>query len=350
MTKKKKEDLATELADLLMEDDSSVDNEPTSLPTSVLPTKDQDPDPTMAISKNASSLPKLDDPSSKTKSIRIDSEKSVATMHIERGVGARKNVSELNDKITEKSPAEMRKEAAKEPTAFGEPSALKEFSDVFKPGAETKARSMKKSTSDLALSAEGALVQSEQLRIAQERILDLENVVDSLRTENEQLVAAGETLKNRSDDLKSQVDQIKISSKEKLEITGEELVVLRTNLASKSDDIGKLKLKIEELESRLQGDLKKIRVRERELENRLEIAKLESGAIMKNKDEIILDLKRKIDQLGFELENYRSKSRELNKLVEDNRERVRRTVKALRLALNMLEGEESEVVPLKKAD
>lgn len=262
MSKKKNADLASELADLLMEDDESV-------PSVV----DHDPDPTVAISGQTS------------------------------------------------------------------------------PAAPTKPVELRQSSPGPVLTAEGALVQSEQLRIAQERILDLESMIDSLRAENEELVAAGETLKNRSDDFKEQLEKLKTASHDKQEDLSEEMASLKSGLASKNSEVEKLRLKIEELELRLQGDLKRIRNRERELENRLELAKLESHAVTKNKDEIILDLKRKIDQLGFELENYRDKSRDLNKMIEDNRERVRRTVKTLRVALSMLEGEqEAEVAPLKKAE
>lgn len=262
MSKKKNADLASELADLLMEDDEKAPS-----------MKDHDPDPTVAI--------------------------------------------------------------------FGQTS----------PTTPTKPVEPRQSSSGPVLTAEGALVQSEQLRIAQERILELESMIDSLRAENEGLAAAGEALKRRSDDFKEQLEMLKAASHDKQEDLGEEMASLKSGLASKNGEVERLRMKIEELELRLQGDLKRIRNRERELENRLELAKLESHAVLKNKDEIILDLKRKIDQLGFELESYRDKSRDLNKMIEDNRERVRRTVKTLRTALSMLEGEhEAEVAPLKKAE
>ena len=54
-----------------------------------------------------------------------------------------------------------------------------------------------------------------------------------------------------------------------------------------------------------------------------------------------------------ELNNYRAKNQELNKQTNDKQEQLRRTVKALRLALSMLEGEEetpkAQPTPLRKA-
>ncbi len=99
---------------------------------------------------------------------------------------------------------------------------------------------------------------------------------------------------------------------------------------------------------RLSTNIQKIRVRERELENRLELVKMESQALVRNKDEIILDLKRQFDQLNMELDNYRSKGHDLNKQLTDKQDMLRRTVKALRIALSMLEGDEEIVKPLKK--
>ena len=100
--------------------------------------------------------------------------------------------------------------------------------------------------------------------------------------------------------------------------------------------------KSEELELRISTNIQKIRVRERELENRLELVKMESAALIRSKDEMILEHKRTIDQLNMELNNYRAKNQELNRLTTDKQEMLRRTVKALRLALSMLEGEEDQ--------
>ena len=75
-----------------------------------------------------------------------------------------------------------------------------------------------------------------------------------------------------------------------------------------------------------------------ELENRLEISKMENAALIRNKDEIILDMKRQKDHLVNELENYRTKGQELYKQINEKQETLRRTVKALRLALTLLEG------------
>jgi chromosome segregation ATPase len=182
------------------------------------------------------------------------------------------------------------------------------------------------------------LIQSENLRVAQKKIFELENEIERLRTSNEKLAAAGETLKQKVDHLSSDNE----NKTRKLEEIKDRLVtekeVLEDSLKMRDRELNDLKTKMDEYELRISSNIQKIRVRERELENRLEISKMENAALIRNKDEIILDMKRQKDHLVNELENYRTKGQELHKQLNEKQETLRRTVKALRLALNLLEG------------
>ncbi|MBX7230546.1 MAG: hypothetical protein K1X29_00535 [Bdellovibrionales bacterium] len=187
---------------------------------------------------------------------------------------------------------------------------------------------------------EAALASSENLRIAQNRILELEQEISRLRTENEQLGAAGETFRRLADELQSQSVGLQGKMDRSLEQKDHEIELLHKSLNRKEKEMITLKSKNEEFEVRLKTNIQKIRVRERELENRLELVKMESSALIRNKDEMILDLKRQLDQSHMELENYRDKGHELNKQLDHRQEKLRRTVKALRIALSMLEDED----------
>ena len=198
-------------------------------------------------------------------------------------------------------------------------------------------------------STEAALARSENLRIAQNRILELEQEVERLRVENEQLAAAGETFRRRADELLGRAENAEARSESLQNLADEEKKLLQESLEGKERQYRGVQSKIEELEARLSTNIQKIRVRERELENRLELVRMESAALIRSKDELILDLKRQMDQLNMELENYRSKGQELNKNLNDKQEMLRRTVKALRLALSMLEGEDEVLKSQKKA-
>ena len=193
------------------------------------------------------------------------------------------------------------------------------------------------------------LAQSENLRIAQHKIIDLEKEIERLRKDNENLAAAGETFKNSLDELQSQLEINENELRSTKEILEGEKSLLLENLSRKEKEGKESKQRLEELEMRLSSNIQKIRVRERELENRLELVKMENAALLRSKDELILDLKRHMDQLNQELDNYRAKGKELNKQLSDKQDMLRRTVKALRLSLTMLEGD-NHSVDKKKAE
>lgn len=187
---------------------------------------------------------------------------------------------------------------------------------------------------------EAALAQSESLRIAQSRILELEQEIERLRLQNEELGAAGETLRRRTDELHADTQKLESDYQYAVSTFEQEKGILQSTKEALQKELELLRRKNEELELRISTNIQKIRVRERELENRLELVKMEGAALIRSKDEMILELKRQMDQLNMELNNFRSKNQELNRISTDKQEMLRRTVKALRLALSMLEGEE----------
>lgn len=205
------------------------------------------------------------------------------------------------------------------------------------------------STSGHLPTTEAALAQSENLRVAQQRILELEEEIERLRRENEKLMAAGQTLNRRIDELSSKFESTSRALEEERDSHGDEKQSLVESNNAKDRELGRMKGKIEELEIRLSTDLKKIRVRERELENRLEIMKMEGFAVIRNKDEIILDLKRRLDQMNIDIENQRNRESSSASKLEKEQEKTRRAVKAMRLALSLLEDEDQTPAALKKA-
>jgi hypothetical protein len=200
-----------------------------------------------------------------------------------------------------------------------------------------------------SVSAEAVLKQSESLRIAQDRITALEQELERLRRENEQLATAGETLRRRSDELLAKSEAIEVSAREAQRIFEEEKKVLRGQLHQKDRDAVELRSRLDEMEGRLENNFKKIRVRERELEHRLEIVKMESATLVSTKDKMILELKRQIDHLSHENDYAKQKTQELFNQYKDKQETIRRVVRALRIALTILEGDD-ESAQSKKAE
>lgn len=199
-------------------------------------------------------------------------------------------------------------------------------------------------------STDSNLAQAENLKIAQSKILELERENEKLRHQNEELVSASEIIKERSDLLTAQVYEYK-NDREALESSFKnEMALLKSQLNRKDAELQKAQMKIEELDSRLKFDMKKIRIRERELENRLELIRAEKNALVRSKDEQILESRRKLDQLQLEVDSFRQKCVELNRVIETNQDSFKRTTRALRLAMANLELQEENKVPLKKVD
>lgn len=211
-------------------------------------------------------------------------------------------------------------------------------------------RGGQRGSANVMTSVDASLAQAENLKIAQQRILELEREVEHLRAENEELASAGEIIRSRTDELGVRITAVEKEKAEERESYQSEILILKGNLQYKENEVAKARIKVDELETRLKSDFKKIRVRERELENRLELLRAEKSALVRSKDEYILEQKRKIDQLSQELDNYRKKCLELNKTIEANQDQVKRTERALRLALTNLEAKEENLVPLKKAE
>ncbi len=177
----------------------------------------------------------------------------------------------------------------------------------------------------------------EAIRVAQGRIVAVEKEKDYFRNESEKLLVASEKYQHHVFELKAKLETLERKHKEKVEILEEEKLVLKTRLAVRETELGQLKSDHVDFQSRFQNEVRKVRVRERELENRYELLKAEESALLQTKDETILQLKRQLEQLHFEIENFRVKSADLNTKINDFHDRNHKTVKALRLALNILE-------------
>lgn len=201
--------------------------------------------------------------------------------------------------------------------------------------------------------SEAQIQQIENLRLAQKKILELERELEKLRDENDSMLSTTEFARNQSEEMKSQLLQMERARSEQAQAYLSELNLLRENLRESERLRAKLKNRVEELQSRLQADMKKIRVRERELENRLELAKLEKSALMKTKDENLLELKAQVDSLKIELQQAQARSRDLQLEGQAQQEQLSRSVRALKLALSNLEGMEKTdltLAPLRKAE
>lgn len=197
-------------------------------------------------------------------------------------------------------------------------------------------------------SLEAAIKQSEFLRIAQGKVKSLEKQVDELKSENETLSAAAIILQKKYNEIFNKLDTIKSDQKAQVDNYKDELVLKDRILKELEKEKDLLQRKNDEFSSLMSEKIQHVRVRERELQNRLEILQHEGDVVITNKDEMILDLKKQMDQLHFEMDSYKNQARELNAQIQGQKEQIRRGTKALRLALTLLENEDIDVSEIKK--
>ena len=123
-----------------------------------------------------------------------------------------------------------------------------------------------------------------------------------LQEENIDLSAAAETIMKKYDLVSSEKQTLENQLESKCSQYESEIELLKDAIVSKDGEINNLKDKNENIDAKVSASIQKVKMRERELENRLEIVKMENAALLRNKNEMILDLKRNIDQLNLELE------------------------------------------------
>lgn len=88
----------------------------------------------------------------------------------------------------------------------------------------------------------------------------------------------------------------------------------------------------------------------KELEHKMDMLKRDSQILLQAKDKKILDLKRKIDALEFELTQLNEKLKSSHGVMNDCQEKSLRALKALRLAITQLEDAQEDLDKAEKSD
>ncbi len=122
----------------------------------------------------------------------------------------------------------------------------------------------------------------------------------------------------------------------------EKIKELQIQLESSQFQAGKLDKKLIDFRERVRNDLQKIRSRERELASRLEIQKRDAEALLSAKDERLLNQKREMDRLEFELDSLKERLMDDAQKGEERRRRVSRALQSLKLAQSILSGLEED--------
>jgi hypothetical protein len=186
-------------------------------------------------------------------------------------------------------------------------------------------------------------------------LVRLGETIKGLREDREKLIGKVSHLEDKFDsdksdfiDLKAELDEKKI-----------EIAIVKKRFSSQVEDLN-LKLDLllnkkevlqeqnkmyesefEKLRKEKKLDINKVRSRERELEEKLDLLKNDAEVQVRNRDHKILDLKRRIDTLEFDVESSQIKERKIVTNQQAIEDKMNNVIKTLRSAIGHLEDESS---------
>ena len=227
-----------------------------------------------------------------------------------------------------------------------EPSVLKneeDFTKLKEKDSVTKSKATpQKNSMENASLLQVQLLQSESLRLAQERIISLEKELQELREGNEALASAGDVFEEKIEQLLLKNEELLKDKEEgKNQFKDEKKILTEALKASRTEKV-KLDAHNKELENRLSKDLQSIRGRENSLENRIEIIKMESSVLQREKDKKILDLQKSIHKLNNNSKQSYKKNQEIQEKIKSLQDNSRKTIAVLRATIHNLEGGQSQ--------
>ena len=177
------------------------------------------------------------------------------------------------------------------------------------------------------------------IRALREEREEMLGVIKSLKGENKELEQDNLTLKANLDEAKIEITILRKRHMVELEDMkyrlglSEEKKAMSIELARQAD------LRREKLEQKVRIDFNQVKQREKELESKLELLSMDVDSQVQSRDHKILELRRKIDALEFNMENASIKEQ---KSLDDKRkleDRLNKIMKTLRHSIKNLEDD-----------
>ena len=167
------------------------------------------------------------------------------------------------------------------------------------------------------LHGENTSIQKDK-RLLEQQLLTIEAELDELKIENT-------ILKKRHGD---QIDEL-----------NKQIRVLEDKKVITENKMKHLQKEFEKIEQKVRIDFGQVKQRERELENRLELISMDNDAQIASRDSKIIELKRKIDTLEFNIQNATIKER---KTIDEKKyleTKIRDVLEILREAITLLDSD-----------
>jgi CheY-like chemotaxis protein len=216
---------------------------------------------------------------------------------------------------------------------FAEP-----LGDAVVPGGAAQAPDLETFKKYLLLREQDVAVLSNQLKAAHDQMALTEKLLREERAKNVEL----------NHTVQEQQQKIDEFDKEKavlVEGQQSDINELHFQVKVKTDKARVLELQAKELseemahlKERVRTDIRKIRIREKELENRLEIMKKDSEALIGARENKIIELKRKLDLLEFNMDLLQDQYAREKENSEQLRDRLSKAAQMVRVAGGLLDS------------
>lgn len=187
----------------------------------------------------------------------------------------------------------------------------------------------------------------------EDEMLRLQGTIRQLREERESLMENINTLTSEkqllSQDnlgLKAELDEVKIELEIVKKRSHDEVSEMKyqMNLSQEKRDVYEMKYKtlhkeFERLNQKVRIDFNQVKQREKELESKLELVVMDSDSQVQSRDMKILELKRKIDSLEFNMENSSIREQKHREDKSKLEERLAKIMKTLRGSIQLIEDD-----------
>ncbi len=218
----------------------------------------------------------------------------------------------------------------------------KSIGDAVVPGGAANAPDIETMRQYLLLREQDVAALSSQLRTARVRIRELEGM--STREQGR-----SSELEHRVHEQQKQIEEFEREKQLALEGLQAEINEMKFQMKARHDrarvlesQVKDANLEMERVKDRVRLDLRKIRARERELESRIEIMKGDSEALIGAREGKIIELKRKLDLLEFNMDLIQDQYQRERDHSETLRERLAKAAQVVRVAGGVLDASEKK--------
>ncbi len=163
--------------------------------------------------------------------------------------------------------------------------------------------------------------------------------VESLKEQKREVTQENIGLRTEIDDLRIEISIMRKRTEKDSDHVKEQLKAHEDRKSMYEEKLKQYQKEIERLNHKLRVDFTKVKQREKELESQLELQSMDSENQIKSRDKKILELKRKIDSLEFNMENASIREQKFREDKDKLEERMNKIIHTLRNSINVLEDD-----------